>query len=107
MAKAASKSATKTSKTTSTKTSKPKSSAPSIEKASEEVLNKLRSLNVESELQNDIEWCLGSYRADGNPVGLYAAVERAVSVLKSEKEKKTKGVTAKFITDLEKSLGSK
>lgn len=107
MAKAAPKSAAKTIKKTPAKTSKPKSSAPAIEKVSEEALDKLRSLNVEPELQNDIEWCLGSYRADGNPVGLYAAAERALSVLKSEKEKKTKGVTAKLITDLEKSIESK
>jgi hypothetical protein len=107
MAKAAPKSAAKTTKKTPAKTSKPKSSAPAIEKVSEEVLDKLKSLNVEPELQNDIEWCLGSYRADGNPVGLYAAAERALSVLKSEKEKKTKGVTAKLITDLERSIESK
>ncbi|HEY0656757.1 MAG TPA: hypothetical protein VGD65_26685 [Chryseosolibacter sp.] len=107
MAKSAPKSAAKTTKNAPAKTSKPKTSAPSIEKASEEALEKLRSLGIEQELQNDIEWCLGSYRADGNPVGLYAAVERAVSALKGEKEKKTKGVTAKLITDLEKSLESK
>jgi hypothetical protein len=107
MAKAAAKTAAKTSKKAPAKTSKPKSSPPSIERVSEEALNKLRSLNIEPELQNDLEWCLGSYRADGNPVGLYASVERALSVFKSEKEKKTKGVTAKLITDLEKAVESK
>jgi hypothetical protein len=107
MAKAAPKSAAKTPKKAPVKTSKPKSSGPSIEKVSEEALDKLRSLNIELELQNDIEWCLGSYRSDGNPVGLYDMGARTLDVFKSEKEKKTKGITAKMITDLEKALDSK
>ena len=107
MAKTAPKSAAKTTKKAPAKTSKVKSAAPSIEKVSEEALDKLKSLNVEPELQNDLEWCLGSYRADGNPVGLYAVAERVVSVFKTEKEKKTKGVTAKLITDLEKAIQSR
>lgn len=107
MAKTAPKSAAKTTKKVPAKTSKAKSAGPSIEKVSEEALDKLKTLNVEPELQNDLEWCLGSYRADGNPVGLYAVAERAVSVFKTEKEKKTKGVTAKLITDLEKAIQSR
>ncbi len=78
--------------------------APTIEQASEEALKKLQTLGIEQGLQNDLEWCLGSYRADGNPVGLYTMVERAVNVFKSEHARKTKGVTAKLIKDLEKSL---
>ncbi len=107
MAKAASKSPAKTAKKAPAKTSKAKAGGPSIEKVSEEALEKLRSLNLEPELQNDLEWCLGSYRADGNPVGLYAMVERAATVFKTEKDKKTKGVTAKLISDLEKALESR
>lgn len=105
MAKTSSKSPTKEPKSTPLRTSKPKSSAASqIDKVSEEVLQKLQSLGIEQELQNDIEWCLGSYRADGNPVGLYAMVERALNVLKIEQSKKTKGITSKVISDLEKVL---
>lgn len=108
MAKTVSKSAAKTAKKTPAKTAKaPKtevSSSQLIEKASNDTLEKLRSLGIEQELQNDIEWCLGSYRSDGNPVGLYEMAERAVAVLKREKDNKTKGVTAKIITDLEKAL---
>jgi hypothetical protein len=73
-----------------------------IEKTSEEVLDKLKTLGIEQDLQNDIEWCLGSYRSDHNPVGLFSMAERALDVLRKEKSKKTKGVTAKLITDLEK-----
>lgn len=107
MAKSAPKSAAKTPKKAPAKTTKDKTSNASIDKVSEETLEKLRALNIEPELQNDLEWCLGSYRADGNPVGLYAMAERALNVLKAEKDKKTKGVTAKMISDLEKSIASR
>lgn len=101
MAKAAAKSAA----TTGTK--KPRAprttgSNNNIEKVSEEALGKLRELGIEEQLQRDLQWCLGSYRSDGNPVGLYGIVKQALGVLKNEKEKKTKGVTSKLISDIEK-----
>jgi hypothetical protein len=102
MSKTTSKSTAKAPKKTS---AKPQiSSEDLIEKASVEALQKLQALGIDQELQQDIEWCLGSYRADHNPVGLYATTERAVTILKTEQAKKTKGVTAKLITDLEKAL---
>lgn len=101
MAKTASKSATREPRKT-TRTSR--SHVPSIEEASEEALKKLQTLGIEAGLQNDLEWCLGSYRADGNPVGLYTMVERAIQVFRNEQGKKTKGITAKLVKDLEKSL---
>ena len=109
MAKAAAKQSTKVATKEPRKASSRSSASKisvedKIEKVSEESLQKLRELNIEPNLQNDIEWCLGSYRADKNPVGLYDVAERVLAVLKSEKEKKTKGVTAKLITDLEKAL---
>ena len=73
-----------------------------IEKACTDALTKLKALNVEPQLQSDIEWCLGSYSHDKNPVGLYEMIERAAEVFKGELSKKTKGVTAKFVIDLEK-----
>ena len=78
------------------------SSSQIIEAASETSLNKLRELNLDEQLQSEIDWCLASYRSDGNPVGLYHMVERTIGVLKGELAKKTKGVTAKLISDLEK-----
>jgi hypothetical protein len=109
MAKTSAKQPTKTTtkapkKSSGRSTSSNASSESSIEKVSEDTLTKLRALNLDQNLQNDIEWCLGSYRADQNPIGLYDAAERALAVLKSEREKKTKGVTAKLISDLEKTL---
>jgi hypothetical protein len=78
-----------------------KKAALSIETISEEILSKLKSLQFDTQLQSDIEWCLGSYRHDQNPVGLYETAERALALLKEEHAKKTKGVTAKIITDIE------
>ena len=75
-------------------------------KAATTALGKLKELNLDKQLQADIEWCLGSYKFDKNPVGLREMIGRAVKVLTLEKSKKTKGVTGKFITDLEKVLTS-
>lgn len=103
MAKAAAKQATKTE---TTRTRAPRAAAPgnNIEKASEEALQKLQELGIDEQLQRDIQWCLGSYRADNNPVGLYESAKKALAVFREEKEKKTKGVTAKLISDLEKAV---
>ena len=88
---------------------KPKAKAVgvNIEKVTEDALDKLKALNIEQGLQADIEWCLGSYRADGNPIGLYDMFSRVLSVFKTELQKKTKGITAKLIGDIEKALESK
>lgn len=102
MAKAAAKSSAKT--PSKVRASRPKGSNNNIEKVNAEALQKLQVLGIEEQLQRDLEWCLGSYRADHNPMGLYETARKALSVFKAEKEKKTKGVTAKLITDLEKVL---
>ena len=84
---------------------KPQVSATDLlEQASDEALTKLKSLGLEEGLQSELEWCLGSYRFDRNPSGLRAVAGRVLSVLAAEKEKKTKGVTAKLVGDLEKAL---
>jgi len=78
-----------------------------IEAATETSLTKLRQLNLDPQLQSEIDWCLASYRNDGNPVGLYQMVERSINLFKLEQAKKTKGVTAKFIGELEKALATR
>jgi hypothetical protein len=84
-----------------------KAKAPvSIVKISESILDKLQALGLEPGLQSDIVWCIGSYKHDQNPVGLVEASNKAIAILKAELEKKTKGITAKFISDLEKSLAA-
>lgn len=81
-----------------------KAKIASLEDAAEDALKKLRELGIDSQLQADLEWCLGSYRADQNPSGLYDMLDRSLAALKTAKENKTKGITAKLTGDLEKVL---
>lgn len=87
--------------------STPKAKTISLEKTGEDSLKKLRELGLDSQLQSDLEWCLGSYRADQNPSGLYEMLDRALGVLKTAKENNTKGITAKLTGDIEKALKSR
>lgn len=86
---------------------KSKPATPNIEKVAEDVLTKLKTLNLEPQLQADIEWCLGSYRHDKNPTGLFEMAEKAFGIFKNEQAKKTKGVTSKLVDDVEKALKSR
>lgn len=101
--------APKKAESTTPKKSKPAElfTADALETACEETLKKLQELGIEKGLQAELEWCLGSYRFDKNPAGLYETAERALVVLNAEKAKKTKGVTSKLIGDLEKAVKSK
>lgn len=81
-----------------------KSSAADIESVARTALSKLKELDLDSSLQADLDWCLGSYSFDKNPAGLYEMVGRAIKVFTTEKGKKTKGVTSKLLTDLEKAV---
>jgi hypothetical protein len=103
MAKAAAKSSSKAG-TTKSRAPKAKASTNNIEQLSEEALRKLTELGIEEQLRRDMEWCLGSYRSDRNPVGLYETAKRALAVFHAEKQKKTKGVTARLINDLERAV---
>jgi hypothetical protein len=112
-------SANKESKTTSASPAKVEAKAPAkkkaaskstvipIEKACETALAKLRELNLDLQLQSEIDWCLGSFRGDNNPIGLFEMVQRSILVFKPELEKKTKGVNAKLISDLETALNTR
>lgn len=75
-----------------------------IDTANEQALAVLEQLNLEENLRSDIKWCLGSYRHDLNPIGLIDTSKRALDVLKAAKAKNTKAVTAKVISDLQKTL---
>jgi hypothetical protein len=102
MAKVVTKKAVDTPK----KTAKAKAQV-NIVKVAESILDKLKALNLEPILQSDIVWCIGSYSHDQNPVGLIDKAEQALVIFKAELAKKTKGVTAKFITEIEKALPAK
>jgi hypothetical protein len=104
MAKAATKSPAKEPKKAPVASKSKLSSSDKIEKACEDALALLKKLDIDHQLQRDIEWCLGSYRSDKNPVGLYDMAERALGVLQDAKASKAKGVTSKSVTDLEKAI---
>ncbi len=80
--------------------------AVDLAKISTGILEKLKSLNIEPTLQAEIEWCLGSYAFDQNPVGLIEASKKSLVVFQAELAKKTKGVTAKLITEIEKAANA-
>jgi len=87
---------------------KPKApAAHQIEKVNVEILKKLQDLNIEQALQADIEWCLGSYRNDNNPSGLYVMAERALTVFNFELTKNPKSIPARLIKDIQSALKSK
>jgi hypothetical protein len=89
------------------KAAAPKNAPSSVEliiKACETSLSKLSELNLDHQLQSEINWCLGSFQNDGNPTGLYQMAERALIIFKAEQAKKTKGITAKVISDIEKAI---
>lgn len=98
--------ATKKKVSTAVKKSVPKkkTSPPSltIDKANEAALKALKKLSIEEALQHDIEWCLGSYGYDNNPVGLIETGKRAITALRAVKAKNSRAVSLKLITDLEK-----
>lgn len=77
-----------------------------IEKVNREALEKLKTINGNEQLQADIEWCLGSYSYDKNPVGLYEMAKRALKVFQEEKSKNARAVPSKLISDLEKAISA-
>ncbi len=81
-----------------------KATSTDIESISKTILTKLKALDLDQTLQSEIEWCLGSYRHDKNPVGLVQAANTAIGLFKTELAQKTKGVTAKLIADIEKAI---
>jgi len=80
-----------------------------IEKACEAALAKFQSIGNEkyADIQSKLEYVLGSFRYDGNPVGLYEFGEKALKLLKALKKEKPKSVSEKLITDLEKAVSQK
>lgn len=78
----------------------------SIDKVCELALSKLKELNIDEGLQSEIQWCLGSYANDHNPAGLYVMAKRALAIFTVELASKSKGVTTKLVSDLEKTIGN-
>lgn len=59
-----------------------------------------------NELQSKLEYCIGSYDYDKNPVGLYEYGKVAFNELTAFKAQNPRKVNKKIIADLEKNLTS-
>jgi len=57
-----------------------------------------------SEIKSKLEYVIGSYNFDKNPVGLFEIGEIALKNLKEIKKKSPKSINKKVIEELEKSL---
>ena len=80
-----------------------------IEKACEATLEKFQKLGLDkfSDIQSKLEYVLGSYRYDSNPVGLYEIGALALKDLKTLKKEKPRSVAKKLIEDLETVIKNK
>ena len=73
--------------------------------AASQVLAKLNK-DEYNDLQSKLEYCIGSYDYDKNPVGLVEYGEIAIRELKAFKAQNPRKVNQKIIKDLEKNLVS-
>jgi hypothetical protein len=71
--------------------------------AATQVLARLNTKQF-ADLQQKLEYCIGSYDHDKNPSGLIEYGGVALKELKAFKEKNPRKVSLKVITDLEKNL---
>ena len=80
-----------------------------IEKACAAALEKFQKIGLDkyADIQSKLEYVLGSYQYDGNPVGLYEIGAKALKDLKKYKKEKPRLVSKKLIDDLEKAIKSK
>lgn len=79
-----------------------------IEKACIDALEKIRQIGRDdfNEVQSKLEYVIGSYQFDHNPVGLYEVGAMTLNKLKGVKTEKPKLITKKLLDDLEKALTS-
>lgn len=78
------------------------SSPAKAKKACTDAKTKLEKLGIEERIQAELDWVLGSYNYDKNPMGLFEIGNKALQVLKEYKTQKPRLVSKKFLTDLEK-----
>lgn len=75
-----------------------------IEKACINAKEKLESLGIEDQIQAELEYVIGSYGFDKNPVGLYEIGGKAYKALESFKTENPRKVSKKLLTDIEGAL---
>ncbi len=73
-----------------------------LEKTVESAIEKLSKLKANEALLAELQWCLGSYRYDQNPIGLIEKSQKALDLLKSKKQENSRAVSQKLLQDLEK-----
>ena len=80
-----------------------------IEKACEAALEKFQKIGLEkyADIQSKLEYVLGSFRYDSNPVGLYEIGTLALKELKKYQKEKPRLVSKKLIDGLENALKTK
>ena len=80
-----------------------------IEKACKNAFDKFQKIGLDkyADIQSKLEYVLGSYKYDGNPVGLYEIGKKALTILKKYKKEKPRLVAKSLIEDLEKALKNK
>jgi len=79
-----------------------------IEKACQDALTKIQQIGTDdlNEVQSKLEFVIGSFQFDQNPVGLYEIGAMALAKLKSIKKDKPRLVSKKLIDDMEKALAT-
>ncbi|MCD4790502.1 MAG: hypothetical protein K8R37_10920 [Bacteroidales bacterium] len=79
-----------------------------LQKSCQDALQAFQKLNKEeyAEIQSKLEWCLGSFENDKNPVGLHEFGVKSLKILKDVKVKQPRKVNKKVIDGLEKSIKS-
>lgn len=77
-----------------------------LKKSCQDAVVAMQKLNTEetTEVQSKLEWCIGSYDFDKNPVGLHEMGLKSLDLLKEIKQKQPRKVTKKVIDGLEKSI---
>ncbi|PWJ44146.1 hypothetical protein [Sediminitomix flava] len=80
-----------------------------IEQACVEALEKFKKTkkNDYTPIIEKIEFLLGSYRYDRNPVGLYEVAEESLSEFKKMRQKNARSVAKKLVENLNKAISTR
>lgn len=77
-----------------------------LEKVCKDAVAKLQKMDdgKYQEVREKLEWCIGSYNYDKNPVGIVEYGRKAADALKEAREENPRKVSKKLVTDLDKAL---
>ncbi|MEZ5083327.1 MAG: hypothetical protein R2750_07755 [Bacteroidales bacterium] len=77
-----------------------------LKQSCEEAVVALQKLKIDSynDIQSKLEWCIGSFENDKNPVGLYEYGVKSLEILKTVKAEQPRKVTKKVIDNLENAI---